>query len=328
MNQATGNTGVAAEPFEKGGKLSTRGGTLGALLADFRDYLRVLKRSPATIDSALQALKPFFAFLDVRGLDMRAVAVRDLEAYRLAMRETGRYTEHSLSTYLYAVRRFYGWLERTGRVLLNPAAGLLLPRVVDALPRTVLSASEIRRLLDAPDTSTPLGLRDRTLLEVFYSTGLRLAELCALTVHDVDTGAGYVRVNAGKGSKDRVVPLGRKACDALKDYLRHVRGRLTKNRRDERALFVGKHGRKIHHQIVERLVLDYARAAGIRKRITPHALRHTCATHLLQGGADVSHVQRLLGHVGLGSTQLYTRVAGREVKATHAKTHPREFDAT
>jgi len=347
MSQDAENTAVAAEPLGNAGKdhaharearrlvaakLPGEAGTMPdetgreKLCADFREYLVALKRSPNTVFATMRPLTPFFAFLDGRGLDLRAAALRDMEAYKIELQETGRYTAHSIDTYLRAVRRFYAWMERTGKVLVNPTDGLPFPRVKDALPRTVLTPTEMRKLLNAPDTSTPLGIRDKTMLEVFYSTGIRLAELCALTVYDVDVIAGYARVNAGKGNKDRVVPMGRKACDYLKDYLRHVRGRFTRNRRDERALFVGPKGRKIHFLIVERLIRGYARTAGIKKRVTPHALRHTCATHMIQGGADVSHVQRLLGHARLTSTQIYTRVAAQDVKATHALTHPRESD--
>lgn len=323
MNQDIENERVAQNHCENGGE-DSRARARESLLADFREYLVALKRSPSTIRATMLPLKPFFAFLDGRGLDFRAAALRDIEAYKIEIQDTGRYTAHSINTYLQAVRRFYAWIERTGRVLVNPADGMALPRVKGALPRSVLTPGEMRKLLDAPDTSTPMGIRDKTMLEVFYTSGLRLSELCALTVYDADVNAGYLRVNAGKGNKDRVVPIGRKACDYLKEYLRLTRGRLTKNRRDELALFVGRQGRKINPLILERLVREYARKAGIRKRVMPHVLRHTCATLMLQGGADIAHVQRLLGHAQLSSTQIYTRVAGRDMKATHAKTHPRE----
>ena len=296
------------------------------LLAEFRDYLVTLKRSRATIAATLNPLKPFFAFIDRGSLDLRAVRMSDIEAYKAELVTGGRYTANSIDTYMRAVGRFYAWLERTGKVLVNPMDGLILPQIKDAIPRSVLTPSEMRRLLNAPDTSTPLGIRDKTMLELFYSTGIRLSELCSLTVYDVDPVAGYVRVNSGKGSKDRVVPMGRKASDYIKDYLRNVRGGFTRKRRDERALFVGQKGRKIHFLIVERLVREYARSVGIRKRVTPHALRHTCATHMIHGGADVVHVQRLLGHASIDTTQIYIRVAGRDVKRTHLQTHPREQD--
>ena len=318
------------QPFENAGKHHAHAreetGTEARekLLTDFREYLVALKRARSTVILSLNSLTPFFAFIDGCNLDLRAVALRDMEAYKRELQKAKRYTAHTRNTYLRAVRRFYTWQERTGKVLVDPTDGLHLSEVKDSLPKSVLTLCEIRKLLDAPDTSTPCGIRDKTLLEVFYSTGIRLAELCALTVYDVDVPGGYVRVNNGKGAKDRVVPMGRKATQYVREYLRQARGIITRNRRDERALFVGRRGKRIQPGIVQWLIRCYARKAGIRKHVTPHALRHTCATHLLQGGADITHVQRLLGHVNLTTTQIYTRVAAVEVKATHARTHPRE----
>jgi integrase/recombinase XerD len=193
------------------------------------------------------------------------------------------------------------------------------------LPRNILTLTEIETLLNAPDTATAAGLRDRAILETFYSTGLRLAELCALTVHDIDLRGGYVRVHRGKGGKDRVVPLGKTAAAYLKEYLEEVRAKWARNQREERALFLGEHWKRpLNKQLVSRLVREYARAAGIVKRVTAHALRHTCATHLVAGGADLVYAQRLLGHRDLTTTQVYVRVAGRDVKETQAATHPAE----
>jgi integrase/recombinase XerD len=315
------------KPFGNAGTPCAREAGREEWRADYRKHLQALKRSPATINSYTGGLKTFFAFLDRRNIfDLRAVRRADIEAYQAALLDERRYSPHTIHVLLRAVRRFYDYLEKTGRILLNPAAAVAMPKLGDRLPRTVLTPPEMRRLLDAPDTSTPTGIRDKTLLEVFYSTGIRLAELCALTIHDADVNGGFLRVNGGKGAKDRVVPMGRKASAYVKEYLRHVRGPLTKNRRDERALFVGRRGKRIHPLIVERLVRDYARAAGLKKPVTPHVFRHTCATHLLAGGADVAHVQRLLGHASITTTQIYTRVARREIKRTHEQTHPRERD--
>ena len=323
MQKSTKIQGKHPQPFENAVKHHAH--AREKLLTDFREYLVTLKRAPGMVRATVRMVKRFLAFLDGRGLDLRAATLRDIETYKRELQETGNYQTSTTHGYLYAVRNLYAWLERTGKVLIDPTDGLPLPKVRDAIPRTVLTLTEMRKLLNTPDTSTPCGIRDKTMLEVFYSTGLRLSELCALTVYDVDVAGGYVRVNQGKGAKDRVVPMGRKATQYVREYLRHTRGIFTKNRRDERALFVGHKGGRIHFVIVERLIRDYARTAGIRKRVTPHALRHTCATHMLQGGANLSHVQKLLGHVNLTTTQVYTRVAAVEVKATHARTHPREI---
>lgn len=335
MSEPVETAGVAAEPFGNGGKDTTRTGATRAadparttLFTEFREYLRALKRAPATLAGYTLGLSRFFAWMDARGLpDLRSVRRADIQAWQAELMASGRYTANSVHVLLRAVRRFYDYLDRAGKVLVNPTLGMRFPKLEDRLPRVVLSPGEMRRLLNAPDTSRLDGIRDKAMLELLYSAGLRLAEFCALTVYDVDVHGGYVRVNCGKGAKDRVVPMGHKATQYVKEYLRHVRGRLAEKRRDERALFVGVRGGRINPLIVERLIRDYARTAGLSKRVTPHTFRHTCATHLLADGADVAHVQRLLGHACIDTTQIYTRVAGRDVKRMHGKAHPRERDA-
>jgi len=326
-----------AEPCENGGEHRARAearAASSALLEEFTAYLKALKRSPSTLARYNRSVSLFLAWLDGRdpstgsGQDVRGIRRDELQTYQATLVESGKYTTSSIHVYMRGLRRFYDWLDRNGKVLVNPTLGFQLPKLEDRLPRTILTKSEMRRLLDAPDTSRLDGIRDKAILELFYSAGLRLAELCALTVYDVDLNSGFVRVNCGKGAKDRVVPMGHKATQYVKEYVRHVRGRFTQKRRDERALFIGKQSANpINPQIVERLIVLYAEDAGISKRVTPHVFRHTCATHMLADGADVVHVQRLLGHTCIDTTQMYTRVAEREVKQTHGKTHPRERDA-
>ena len=297
--------------------------------AAFREYLTTLKRDRSTINSYAGHLNRFFVFMAKRGLgDLRAVTRGDIRDYQAEL-STATWTTHTTHSHLRAVRRLYEFLEDQGKILLNPTAGIRMPKLERNLPRHVMTRVEVRKILDAPDTSRPVGIRDRTMLEVFYSTGLRVAELCHLTVHDVDLQNGYLRINCGKGCKDRVVPLGKKARAYLSEYLRHVRGTFTRLRRDERALFVAefrKSGNGLSTTRVNQIVRNYARLAGLKSRVSPHVFRHTCATHLLEGGADISQVQRLLGHVMINTTQVYTRVAQPEVKKTHRATHPRERD--
>ena len=314
-----------AEPCEIGGEHRARTREAAAALrTEFTAYLKALKRSPSTIKGYTRSVAVFLVWLD--GRDVRGIRRADVQTYQAALVDADEYTTQSIHVLMRGVRRFYDWLDRTGKVLVNPTLGFQLPKLEDRLPRTILTPSEMRRLLDAPDTSRLDGIRNKAILELFYSAGLRLAELCSLTVYDVDLNSGFVRVN-GKGMKERVVPMGHKATQYVKEYVRHVRGRFTQKRRDERALFVGKQsGKPINPLIVQRFILRYAEDAGISKRVTPHVFRHTCATHMLADGADVVHVQRLLGHACIDTTQIYTRVAKREVKRTHGKTHPRERD--
>ena len=340
MSEPVETAGVTPNLLENDGEVTTRTGAMRAadpaaaldpasVKAAFREYLATLKRDPGTINSYAGRLNRFFAFMAKRGLgDLRAVTRGDIRDYQSEL-TAATWTVHTTHSHLRAVRRLYELLEDQGKILLNPAAGIRMPKLERNLPRNIMTRVEVRQLLNEPDTSRPVGIRDRTMLEVFYSTGLRVAELCHLTVHDVDLQNGYLRINCGKGCKDRVVPLGKKARAYLSEYLRHVRGSFTRQRRDERALFVAefrKSGNGLTTTRVNQIVRAYARKAGIKTRVSPHVFRHTCATHLLEGGADISQVQRLLGHVMINTTQVYTRAAQPEVKKTHRATHPREKD--
>lgn len=311
------------KPFGKAGRTDTRTGAVD----QFRGHMKVLKRSPATIHAYTYGLNPFFVFMDEKGVsDLRSVQRRHIEQYQAYLLECGTYTVNSVHVLMRAVRRFYDFLEATGKVLINPTDGLTAPELGDRLPRDVLTLTEIKKLLDAPDTSKPVGVKNKAILEVLYSTGIRVGELCALTIYDVDTRNGFLRVNLGKMKKDRVVPLGYKAQKYIAEYLGHVRGKQTIKNRDERALFINRNGNPVDRQNIQLLVKACARSVGITKTVTPHVLRHTCATHMVADGADIVHVQHLLGHESLDTTQIYTRVAQREVKQTHAQTHPREKD--
>lgn len=300
---------------------------LDALRAGFLESLRVRRYAPATLTQRAQSLGILFAFLAERGVaDVREVTrehVRGFAAW-LAART---YADRTRCTHLSALRAFFAHLEKIDAILVNPCADLVLPRLARRLPRGVLTREEARRVLDAPDVQTRTGLRDKAILEVFYSTGLRLAELARLTVFDLDHRNGFVRVNRGKGGKDRIVPIGAKACGYVREYLADVRAAWSQDNRDERALWLSSkrpHG-PLKFQIIEVMVKRYGRAAGVR--VTPHVWRHTCATHLVANGANLAAVQRQLGHKSLRTTQLYTRVAVPDLVAMHARAHPRSRSA-
>jgi site-specific recombinase XerD len=251
--------------------------------------------------------------------------------YQLWLQGCG-YAIQTVHVHLQALRRFFEHLETTDVILVNPCAGIMLPKLASRLPKVVLTQDEARALLDAPDTQTKIGIRDKAILETFYSTGIRLAEMARLTIHDADYKNGFVRVIKGKGDKDRVVPLGRKACDYVREYLQKVRAEWVRAAHaiDERALWLSSkhpHG-PLKSQAIEVMVKQYGRKAGLQKNITPHVWRHTCATHLVTDGANIAYVQRLLGHRSLRTTQIYTRTTIAEIKATHAKAHPRNRKAT
>jgi integrase/recombinase XerD len=303
--------------------------TLEALRSSFLESLRVRGQSPATLESRSDSLSTFFRWLTQEGIeDVREVNRETIRAYQLSLvnRPPGSVlTTCTVHVKLIALRRFFEHLEATDAVLLNPCVGMILPKLEDRLPRGVLSQAEARRILDAPDTQTKTGIRDKALMELFYSSGIRGEEMAALTVHDVDCKNGFVRVTKGKFAKDRVVPMGQKAADYVAEYLRKVRLPWSQHQKDERALWlcaIWPHG-PMKKQAIAVRVRDYKKLAGVNRPGRTHLWRHSCATHLVQGGANLAYVQRLLGHRSLDTTAIYTRVSAAEVAATIRRKHPR-----
>jgi len=293
------------------------------LLADYRAYLHGLNRAQKTVTASIHHLGFFFKFLEDRHIPgVEKVGWMDIEAYMANLVGQNRYSPFTLETKFYSLKRFYRFLARTGRLSRNPCLGLMPPKVPSRLPRDVLSKSEMEELLHRPDPHKDVGIRDRAILETFYSTGLRLRELCRLNVVDVDTGRGILTVRQGKGDKDRLVPVGTTACLWVKYYVQTVRIKHVTEESGDR-LFLGQQGKPINLLVIERRVRAYARQSGITKRVTPHVLRHTCATHLVAEGADIFQVQTLLGHRRLDTSQKYVRVFDADIKEMHAKFHPR-----
>lgn len=292
--------------------------------AAFLEALKIHHCSVATIKSREGSLNTFFGYLISHGItDVRDVSHQTVKDYQLWLLARG-YTPLTVVSRMQTVRRFCEHLEATDIILINPCTGIPLPRLGDRLPKAVLTEKEAMALLNMPDTQTGVGIRDKAILEVFYSTGIRLEEMARLTTYDVDYKNGFVRVTKGKFSKDRMTPLGRKACDYVREYLQKVRAEWSKSNRDERALWLSSmqpHG-PLKGQAIEVMVKRYGRESGMEKHITPHSLRHTCATHMVASGANIAYVQRLLGHRSLRTTQIYTRTTIAEIKVTHDKTHP------
>ncbi len=221
---------------------------------------------------------------------------------------------------LSSMRRYYQYLVRERVVQADPTVRLEAPRLGRSLPKS-LSESDVETLLDAPDPSTTIGMRDRAMLEVLYATGLRVSELVGIELTQINMRQGVVRV-IGKGSKERLVPLGEEALDWLQQYLEESRAALCKGRPTE-AMFPTRSGRAMSRQAFWYMIRKYARKAGIRTALSPHTLRHAFATHLLNHGADLRVVQMLLGHSDIATTQIYTHVASERMKSLHAKHHPR-----
>jgi len=222
---------------------------------------------------------------------------------------------------LLAVQLFFRWLVRQNLALYNPAADLELPSVRRSLPKDVLSASEVEQVLAQPDLADDEGLRDRAILEVLYSTGLRRREVARLGIHDIDRERGVLMVRQGKGRKDRVVPIGERAMAWVEKYASDARSVLVRLP-DPGVLFLTRRGIAMHPDVLTRLAGGYVKASGISKKGACHLFRHSMATLMLENGADVRFVQEILGHESLVTTQIYTHVSIRQLKEVHARTHP------
>ena len=256
------------------------------------------------------------------------VTVETIASYQMALVTMEKASGDRLSTgtqrqRLTAVKTFFRYLAEEGKLLGNPAAAIQLPKARHHLPQALITSKEAIHLLESIKTTTPLGLRDRAIIEVLYSTGIRNAELRALQLTDFDAAAQTLTINDGKGHKDRVVPLGSIAAAVLTDYVAQARPRLAR-RRGETTLFISKNGLPLDFKLIITIVRRHAKRAGIDKPIRPHRLRHACATHMLKGGADIRHIQKLLGHESLQTTQIYTHVEISDLKAVHRRFHPRE----
>lgn len=304
----------------------------------FLESLRVRGQSPATLNARSQSLSTFFLWLCEAGIeDVREVTRDHIRAYQMWLIKSPRgiaLTTNSVHAKLIGLRRFFEHLEASDTVLLNPCVGLILPKFEDRLPRGVLTQAEARRVLNAPDTQTKKGIRDRAILELFYATGIRVEEMAALTIHDVDCKNGFVRVTKGKFAKDRVVPMGATASDCVTEYLKHVRLPWIKAAQqrevEQRPCGVAPlwlssylpHG-PMKKQAIAAMAGDYKKLAGVTCPGATHLWRHSCATHLVQNGANLAYVQRLLGHRSLDTTAIYTRVSAAEVADTVRRKHPR-----
>jgi len=298
------------------------------LLFQFKEHLAVLNRTDATIKGYSDHVRIYLAGLEK---DIKAVTRTDMENYIAGLydhqTEEGRtYATGTIIIKVRALKRFFEFLENKNIIFIDPMEFIKEPQKEKTLPRNTLSEKEMRKLLDQPNLGTLTGIRDRTILELFYSTGIRLDELCRLTIYDADLQGGMLRINQGKGRKDRVVPMGRHAIRFLREYITKVRPHCTKTNRRNRSLIVDRYGKSISKQVVSIMIRTTARGAVIKKKVTAHTFRHTFATQLVKNGADIFAVQKMLGHVDIKTTQGYVKALGLDVKKSHAKSHPREKD--
>lgn len=287
----------------------------------FLDHLRVEKGLAVnTIEAYGRDVRRFVDFALVKGLTEPKEVTRSIIMNQMLILSQNGVGARSRARSLSALKHFFNFLLKEGLIESNPAADLEAPHLSKALPKA-LSLEEVDLLLAAPGADTPGGLRDKAMLEVLYATGLRVSELISLQIGQVNLEAGYLRT-MGKGSKERLVPLGDMARSWIRRYLEDARG-LFLNRTASPYLFLSRRGTKMSRQYFWRKIKDYALTAGIRKRIGPHTLRHSFATHLLERGADLRSVQMMLGHADISTTEIYTHVTRERLKKIHQTYHPR-----
>jgi integrase/recombinase XerD len=286
----------------------------------FLAYLRTERNvSPNTVRAYSSDLARYLEWAERTAADPLGADPRILRRY-LAELDRAKYSRRTIARRLSAVRSLFAYLNREGVLTTDPAAVIATPRLDARLPRLV-PTDVLTALLDAPDAGTPRGLRDRAILELLYATGARVSELVGIDLADVERSSGQVRVT-GKGDKERILPLHREALARIEAYLRSARPEL-KPKADEQALFLNRNGTRLTDGGVRRLLAGHLRTLGIASGVTPHTMRHTFATHLLEAGADLRTVQDLLGHVALSTTQIYTHLGVQRLQRVHKDAHPR-----
>ena len=281
-----------------------------------------------TLDAYSNDLNQFREFVtdnlesDGREEVWRLVDINLLNSYISELRDNRGYRDTTTARKVAAVRSFFGYLSRNGFITSDPTENLGAPRVGRTVPKFITEA-EVKQLLStAADTGTPEGRRDASILELLYATGLRVSEMVALNVQDIDFEEGFIRT-WGKGSKERIVYVYPEALANVRAYIGGARVELLGNKRGETALYVNQRGERLTRQWVWNILKASAKKAGIDTKITPHTLRHSFATHLLQNGASLRHVQELLGHSNISTTQVYTHLTNSHVREEYERSHPR-----
>jgi integrase/recombinase XerD len=292
----------------------------------FEKYLEHFKLqgySYRSQESYRRNLDRLYRYLEARGKKIRDLTRADLQEYQSEL----YYQEYrgkplsakTQSLNISVIRMFFKYLAAENLILTDPAATLELPKEPKRLPRTILTAKEAQKILEAVDTKTAKGIRNRAMLEVFYSSGIRVDELIHLSITAINLEEGFLTVEKGKGDRERVVPLGKIACHWVKEYLEKARPKI-----EIVTLFLSlSSGKPLTRSVIAEISGQSALKAGIKKRITPHTWRHTCATLMLKGRADIRYVQELLGHASLKTTQIYTKVTIQDLKKVHSRCHPR-----
>lgn len=292
------------------------------LIEQFLNFLLVERGLAAnTISSYRVDLIKFISFLKRSYIESIDRVKKDVLTKYLLYLKDGGLSTNSISRNLAAIKTFYRFLINEGYVKENVAGVLESPKLWKKLPNT-LSVEEVDRLLNAPDSRGWRGLRDKASLELLYATGMRVSEIVGIRVNNLNMDVGFIKC-VGKGSKERIIPLGKRAKEAIKKYMEKSRTKLLKGRDQDNSLLLTRLGRRMSRQNFWKMIKFYARQAKIKKVISPHILRHSFATHLLERGADLRIVQEMLGHSDISTTQIYTHINKERLKSIHHKYHPR-----
>ena len=297
---------------------------IDVIVSCFKNLLKARGYAKESIIAYFRDIKQFRNYLD----DNNITDIRDITRniifsyYEKVMSQSVAVETKALK--IRAIKRLFEHLLEDNKLLLNPTEGLMEPSRKNRPIGVVLTITEIKKLLSQPNLSLKIDIRDRVIMEVLYATGVRHNELLSLEVYDVDLKDGVIFIRKGKGNKDRVVPLGKRVIPLLKEYLEKVRPHYVRKNPRSRSLFLDRSGRKLSNMAIRAILKKYRKKAKITKLVSVHTFRRTCATHLLQQGADIRYVQKLLGHKSLNTTQQYTKVIPIDIKKTHKITHPNE----
>ncbi|MEM9446603.1 MAG: tyrosine-type recombinase/integrase [Verrucomicrobiota bacterium] len=296
----------------------------------YASHCEVLNFSPQSIKAQNNYLKRFGKFLERNSIaDVLKVTADHLQFFQQDLyyekSERGRQRSVTNQTQiLIAVRNLYKLLHSDGRLKTDPSENIQYPKKPDRLPKSILTIKEAERVIEAPDIETSLGYRDRTILEVFYCTGIRRAELLALKLTDVNLDDELLRINHGKGAKDRVVPLSKTACEYLANYISGIRPEILKGKACDVLFVSNRRNGPIGGTTLDTMLEKYGRLARLKQKLTAHVWRHTCATHMVQNNANLRHVQEMLGHRSLVTTEQYLRLTITDLKDAHSRFHPRK----
>jgi integrase/recombinase XerD len=307
------------------------------LLKSWAEWIEAQGFAPGSVKDHRQKLQGFLEFLDgkdsgrpkgsaslVLECDRKTLSAYQSHLFEIVSKKTGKKLScNSQINRLTVLKNFYRFLHQTGRIARNPTEIIVLPHHPKLIPPVLLKSREMKQLLETPDLGNPLGFRDRTIMEVFFATGMRLSELTSSAVEDLNFEESLIHIKHGKGQKQRLVPMGEAAKNWLAEYLQNVRPILAKSETTQ-AVFLNRFAHRIDKNGWQKKLTEYVKAAGLKKNFTTHCFRHQLATAMLERGADTRHIQEILGHETLKTTQRYLHVVKAELKRIHAKSHPRE----